>query len=142
MILSFKEQFVDKIKQGQKVTTIRKSGRWKEDMKIHFWKGSPRNPKSNPYHFGMGKVESIESIYMRLNVNKLDDEIDIDGLIYYTKSVNYSKGIDEFAQEEGFDNFQELKNWFLTTYKKQISGEGNLYLMNMDLIHFDFEELK
>ncbi len=142
MILSFKEQFVEKIKQGQKATTIRKSGRWKVGQKIHFWKGSPRNPKSNPYHFGMGIVKDIESIYMRLNVDRLDDEIDIDGLIYYTKSENYSKGIDNFARKEGFENFQELKNWFLTTYQKQIDDEGNLYLVEMDLIHFKYEEIK
>jgi len=144
MILSFKEQFVEKIKQEHKTTTIRKSGRWKVGQKIHFWKGSPRNPKSNPYHFGMGVVERVEHIELWLGEGKKDH-------LMFLLNRNNQKGIylggknrkmaNEIAKNDGFENWDELREWFRNTYKKQIDERGNLFLEDLDLIHFTYEGL-
>lgn len=149
MILSFKEQFVEKIKQGQKVTTIRKSGRWKDGQKIHFWKGSPRNSKSNPYHFGMGKVDYIDHIELSFGKDNEDYLIYVtfrpDGSVYstdYLYDFNDTKDrmtMEFFAIRDGFKDWNELREWFLDTYKKQIREDGRLLLKSFDLIHFKYE---
>lgn len=68
MLLTFsKERFVDSIKAGQKIHSIRKDpqGRWRPGMKIHMWKGNPRNVLKDPYQFDEKEVVSIQEIIMK-----------------------------------------------------------------------------
>lgn len=140
MILTFKEQFVDKIKSGQKVTTISKAGRWKVGDKIHFWKDNPRNVKQNPYSFGVGKVKTViplPSIKFAKNIHFDKMTISKNMLQFYDKHDRefFFEGM---ADLEGFENYEELRNWFRETYKDKIANKGNLILENMEIIHFDF----
>lgn len=123
MILSFKQQFVQKILTGTKKQTIRADpkGRWKEGMAIQFWSGSPRQPKTS-YEFKKGVVSSVVEI-----------EIDFD----YTESPNkmackiaYGKFIKtvlltktqltSFAMADGFESFEEFKAFFGGKYFKGV----------------------
>ena len=64
MILSFNPQFVLPIEQDKKIHTIRtdQTDRWEAGTKIHFWKGSPRNPKGNPYEFMQRECIGVQTI--------------------------------------------------------------------------------
>lgn len=144
MILTFKEQFVEKIKSGQKVTTIRKAGRWSEGDKIHFWKGNPRNVKQNPYSFGVGKVVKVETIALIIDKEwkesvLIKTDLFIPEKRYYYHYFQNKKYFNEIANNEGFKDFLEMYNWFKHTYFKKIKKEdGNLYLSNLDLIQFEY----
>lgn len=124
MVLTFSShQFVDRIKSRIKQTTIRddESNRWVPGRKIHFWKGNPRNTKSNPYTFGTGVCTSTERVV-----------IDFDKETIYLpnklKVISDFQELDEFAKTEGFDNWDYLKFWF---YER-----GYLGTINKKLIHF------
>ena len=76
MILSFsKDKFVADIKRGTKKHTIRtdKTRRWRKGIKIHFWRGSPRNKhaKIKPYSFDEGVCKGIEEIVIKRSSNLL-----------------------------------------------------------------------
>lgn len=65
MILSYsRDCFVDAIKDGTKIHTIRTDAkrRWKVGMKIQHWRGNPRNVKQNPYQFAEGECKGIQEI--------------------------------------------------------------------------------
>ena len=67
MILTFSSpDFVEAITAGTKIHTIRldKTLRWKAGNKIQFWKGNPRNVKSNPYQFGTGICTKVRIIQL------------------------------------------------------------------------------
>ena len=103
MILSFKEQFVDKIKRKIKRTTIRedKGNRWNVGRKIQFWKGNPRNVKNNPYHFANGEVIVVQNI----RIDSLNKKV-------YWIDAGIELDIIALSNKEGFDNVQEFWNWF------------------------------
>ncbi len=65
MILSYsRDRFVDAIKDGTKIHTIRADPkrRWKPGMKIQHWRGNPRNVKQNPYQFAEGECKGVQEI--------------------------------------------------------------------------------
>ena len=109
MILSFKEQFVSKIKEGTKIHTIRedKTERWKVGMKVHFWKGNPRNTKQNPYQFGVGVVSKIDKIVIIPKENKI--WVFINGIC---ENINTIFLLDQFAKNDGFESWEEMKQFF------------------------------
>ena len=122
MILSFKSQFVLPIKQGKKVHTIRadQSARWKAGTKIHFWKGNPRNPDSNPYEFKQGECVCVQSISIIKGLSLqsvfsfsvfIDDE-----------QVTDDATIEELIRADGL-LVHEFYHWFIPDGTRRFDGK-------------------
>lgn len=115
MILSFsKQQFLERIITRSKKHTIREdnANRWKVGCIIHFWRGSPRNVKNMPYHFGIANVVDVKRIV--IENNDLGKRVIIQG---YNVSKNRWKEltreqIHELAVNDGFDNTDEFWQFF------------------------------
>ena len=113
MLLTFsKDSFVNSIINGIKIHSIRedKYCRWKVGMKIHFWRGNPRNIKQNPYQFGetiCNRIDDIDINYVNLTSPKVCLSTDT-GLIIL-KEINL---LNAFAQNDGFENWEEMKDFF------------------------------
>jgi hypothetical protein len=127
MILTFsKEQFVQRILEGTKIHTIRedKHDRWKPGMKIHFWKGNPRNVKANPYQFALGEVEKVQTIEIVWTDIVVKDfkgrfpHISVDG-----KPLSTDIGNDEYdklAVNDGFSDWKGFGLWFKEDFTGKI----------------------
>jgi len=116
MLLTFgRDSFVESIKNGTKKHTIRedKTNRWKKGMNIHFWRGNPRNVKSKPYQFGKGKCIHVAFIEIYPNVNIV--KISHDGINYDT--FNKIDALDDLANNDGFMDWEHMKEWFNTDFK-------------------------
>mgnify|MGYP001549084953 CR=1 FL=1 len=115
MLLTFKrESFVQEIIEGTKIHTLRPdpNDRWKPHMKIHFWKGNPRNVKQNPYFFGNGIVFETPRLHL------YDDAIEfihMPASIY--KPELRGKELDRFARNDGFKDWKAMKLWFPGIHK-------------------------
>lgn len=108
MILAFtKEAFIDKIKTGSKIHTIRadKNDRWKPGMKIQFYSGFPRVKRSNPYQFGTGVCDRVELVSIFPKINRV--MIHKIGLILQDR-----QSLNEFAVCDGFKDWNEMKQFF------------------------------
>ena len=109
MILTFsKPEFVEAITAGTKIHTIRedKTFRWRSERKIQFWKGNPRNVKSNPYQFGTGictKVRIIQLDFWKETVTIFGDD--------FCEITDFDE-LDEFAENDGFASWDYMKEWF------------------------------
>lgn len=116
MLLTFsKPQFVERILNGTKKHTIRddKKNRWKVGMKIHFWKGNPRNVKNKPYQFATGIVSEILKIEIYPDKNKIvlpETETVIDKIEF----------LNDLAVWDGFENWDEMKTWFKIDFKGKL----------------------
>lgn len=125
MILTFNPQFVEGILNRSKIHTIRTDSkrRWRAGVKVQFWKGNPRNVKSNSYQFGYGICTDAESI--TLNFSN-------DSILFVDKVIiqDFDK-LDEFAKHDGFENWDCMKDWFYDNYK-----DCNEFQMR--LVHFYF----
>jgi hypothetical protein len=121
MILSFKPKFIPLIQQGKKIHTIREGNRWHEGMKIHFWKGSPRNQSAQPFQFGTGIALTIEDISI---VNLRDETETL--IVQVGGSQLTQKEVEMLAINDGL-TVEEFRNWFVPTphplSKKDFSGQ-------------------
>jgi len=111
MILTFSEdKFINRILLGVKWHTIRKDSkkRWKAGMKIHYWRGNPRNVNNNPYQFAEGTASSVYPIIMDF----INDEVVIDNF----RRWNNLSALNFFAIRDGFDSWKEMKEWFNTPF--------------------------
>jgi thymidylate kinase len=118
MILSFKERFVEPIKNGTKIHTIRedKHNRWKAGMKIHFWKGNPRNVTKNPYQFAESVVYKVSNIEIFPSQNR----IQIQDHYFDSRCA-----LNDIARNDGFKLWEEMKEFFPEDFKgKLIFWEG------------------
>jgi hypothetical protein len=116
MLLTFsKPKFVQLIKEGVKIHTIRedKHNRWKIGSKIHFWLGNPRNirSKSKPYNFGIGEVYKIQNIEIYPK---------IDCVVIDNAEFNIKWFLDALAFNDGFDSWEEMKEFFKSDFKGKI----------------------
>lgn len=125
MILSFQERFIEKIVNKTKIHTIRSDskGRWKKDMNIHFWKGNPRNPTQNPYQFASGIVESVHTIF----INPFLSSVEIWNKEEMIRQIWKENELNQFAINDGFNNWNELIEFFPTTF------EGKIITWNSDI---------
>lgn len=115
MILTFsKKEFQPKIIDGIKIHTIRedKHNRWKKGIKIHFWMGNPRNVTKNPYQFGEGIVELVLSIHIYPDENRF--------IIGNQGEFKEIGSLNELAENDGFDSWEEMKKWFKTEFHGKI----------------------
>lgn len=106
MLLTFsKKEFVERIKDGSKIHTIRedKHDRWKVGNSIQFWSGNPRNVKSNPFPFGTGFVKKVITI----SISSKRNEVYIDWERYIDIVT-----LEQLAKDDGFENWEEMKKFF------------------------------
>jgi hypothetical protein len=122
MILSFKEQFKNKIISSEKTQTIRldNANRWKPKRMIQFWIGNPRNKKS--YQFGYGYC--TQTFFLKIDFQK--DNIELITRDAKFTNIDNIDELNKFAVLDGFENWQELKEFF------------NCDIFFGKLIYFDF----
>ena len=111
MILTFKPQFVEAIKAGTKIHTIRtdKKARWKKGNTVHFWNGNPRNVKSKPHEFAKGICTKVLSITIDVHYeNVFITSVNLDEC----KTLYQSKDLDAFAKNDGFESWELMRDWF------------------------------
>ena len=116
MILAFsKDQFIDKIKNGLKIHTIRtdKNDRWKRGRKIEFWHGFPRVKKSNSYQFGEGFCNRVELVSIFPQINRIINHTT--GIISQGK-----ESLNQFAINDGFKDWAEMKGFFKEDFTGKI----------------------
>lgn len=120
MILTFSETKFEKgIIAGTKRTSLREDRqcRWKVGRLIHFWLHNPRNTRLNPRCFGIGKVISIEKVSLYFNEDIILIEIKNSEKM---KVILIDKKLNEFANRDGFESWEEMKEWFLKKYKRPV----------------------
>jgi len=112
MLLTFsKDRFMFSIKAGRKIHTIREDNgnRWKEGMKIHLWRGNPRNVRQNPYSFGEKVCTSVQKIAIHADFGPsggLYSFVKIDGRQLKPDEV------EKLAVRDGFSSARQFYKWF------------------------------
>jgi len=127
MILSFKQKFVDLIKSGSKIHTIRedKMNRWRAKISIEHATGV-RTKNYNQFH--SGTCQSIQFIRIRwidaivsVDIGNKKDEM---RLIYYSNpSDNREFGVMEMkclSLNDGFESIDDFFKWFDKDFKGKI----------------------
>lgn len=116
MLLTFsKDRFVYLISAEVKIHSIRedKGSRWKEGMKIHMWRGNPRNVKSSPYEFNTDHVcVSTQKIFIHPDFGPsggLYSVVKIDG-----RQI-VGNELEELAKNDGFSSARQFFLWFKKT---------------------------
>lgn len=111
MILSFKQQFKEKILSGSKKHTLREDSkkRWKPGRTIHFATGV----RTKKYNMFLGsQCTGIQKVFMTYAYNDLI-EISVDGKELFSHSERL-----QFAKNDGFDTWEDFFNWFYPLIKK------------------------
>jgi hypothetical protein len=88
---------------------------------------NPRNVKLNPYCFGIGKVTSARQIKIDLRI----DDILISSRDQEHVHLSTGKELNEFARNDGFESWEEMKEFFIKKYKT--------YFFAGKIIFFDYE---
>lgn len=115
MLLTFsKDRFELFIKSGIKIHSIRedKSNRWKQGMKIHLWRGNPRNVSQNPYSFGERVCISMQKIFIHPDFGPsggLYSFVTIDG-----RQITGDE-LEQLARNDGFSSVRQFFLWFKKT---------------------------
>lgn len=128
MLLTFsKDRFVDQIKSGIKIHTIRedKHRRWKNGTAIDFWRGNPRNVrgKIRPFKFGAKLCTGTEEIIIRRTEI---GESQRHGLVVMVLSKDGSRhlsdnDIEKLAINDGL-TVEELRDWFVPDSSPNFMG--------------------
>lgn len=105
MVLSFKQQFVEKILDGSKVHTIRRDHgrRWQKGKKIHFATGV-RTKDYRQFHAGVCKWN--QSIHIEADSRQV--WVGLNGGMHRLSP----SGVDLLAKNDGFDTTEEFWGWF------------------------------
>lgn len=121
MILGFNLRFLEPIKKGTKIHTIRedKTGRWKPGMTIHFASGVRTK---NYVQFHEGKCFSTQQIEIRNIFRKTDfntyticrHDVRVDG-----RSL-LDEEIEKLAKNDGFNGLDDFFGWFNQGFKGKI----------------------
>ena len=105
MILSFKNQFIEPIKSGDKIHTIRKNNkRWTIGKKIHFATGV-RTKNYNCFKIGECKGLQKFSIYWRGNTNYPA------GVFVGGRQLDLDEQ-EILALNDGFNSVDDFYKWF------------------------------
>jgi len=113
MILGFNKKFVEPIKKGTKIHTIREDShnRWKLGMKIHFATGVR---SSRYYNFMMGRCLSTQAI----RIVYVDEPIIPQ--VYVDNSPLKNHEVWELARNDGFETLAEFFDWFNQDFSGKI----------------------
>lgn len=112
MVLGFRPQFVEPIKKGTKIHSIRedKTDRWKADRAIHMATGT-RTKKYNQFDYReCVSVQKIQIWWTAANV----PFVYIDGRL-----LNSFETL-ELCKNDGFKGEQDFFNWFREDYEGKI----------------------
>jgi hypothetical protein len=77
--------------------------------------GNPRNAKANPYQFGEGICSFVSAIHIYPNENR----VIIDNC-FCTISFKKADDLNQFAVNDGFDNWEDMKRWFKDDFHGKI----------------------
>lgn len=111
MILPFKHQFKEKILSGSKKHTLREDvkRRWRKGRKIHFATGV----RTKAYNqFFESECTGVQSVFMTYAYNDLI-EITVNG----KELFGFHERL-QFAQNDGFDTWEDFFNWFYPLIQK------------------------
>jgi hypothetical protein len=119
MILQFSEdKFKERILSGVKIHTIRtdRTERWKKSQIIHFWRGNPKDTKSEPkpHQFHECNCRSVQDIRINFELDTHEINIQIDNRFILQEEIL------ELAIADGFDSIEDMKDWFF----KKLDGEN------------------
>lgn len=107
--------FVDKIKDGEKIHTIRedKNQRWREGMEIHFATGV-RTPDYN--QFASGVCTGVQEIEIEYSDGLIVPgfQIKVDGFLIDEDMAR------ELAENDGFYNLKQFAKWFDEDFKGRL----------------------
>lgn len=126
MILTFSsEDLVRKILNGTKKHTIRRDekGRWEDGRRIHFWLHNPRNISKNPMQFAEGVCKRVDYIEANFGYGKIQLQ-DKNDIIY---TLTSKEVLNEFAINDGFENYRDMKGWFIDRYNTDIFNGRIIY---------------
>lgn len=130
MILSFKQQFRDKILYGTKIHTIREDAhnRWKVGMPIQFATGV----RTKQYEqFYTGKCTGIQKIEFSI-YNFSEIIIKVDGKEIRNTDETYA----QMMHNDGFDSMIDFYEWFIPV----INSNPSTLIWSGKLIHWtDFK---
>mgnify|MGYP001806949628 CR=1 FL=1 len=122
MILTFSEpKFEDLIIRGEKWTTFRedKKNRWKVGVTANLWMHNPRNVRLNPHHIKDEIIHKIEYVVINFVKNEITYCLNENYTGRYYKHTLKSKfsddslKLDHVANVDGFENWEEMKDWFI-----------------------------
>lgn len=126
MILSFSEdKFKERVLSGVKIHTIRidRTERWKKGQIIHFWRGNPKDTKSDPkpHQFHECNCRSVQDIRINfeLDSNKFE-YVQIDNRFISEQEIL------ELAIADGFDSIEDMKDWFFKALDGETIFKGRL----------------
>lgn len=113
MILRFSEdKFKERILSGVKIHEIQitRTERWKKGQIIHFWRGNPKDTKSEPkpHQFHECNCRSVQDITIQFELETHKIHVKIDN-----KLISEEQAI-ELAIGNGFDSIEDLKDWFFS----------------------------
>jgi len=115
MILTFSDtKFVERILSGEKLFTLRKSDRIKPGMKLQLWLHNPRNVSKNPRKFAdayCGLVDQVEIEFEKKCVWVIRNG----KVVHFIKTSYFN--INDFAEADGFDSWNDLKKFFIEDQK-------------------------
>lgn len=118
MILTFSEpKFEERILNGWKGTTFRedKNNRWKVGMIAHMWMHNPRNVQLNPHHIKNDLIYNIHRVVLNPVMDYIqyyyDEEYKCPGIKYTATDLHTF--IDTIASSDGFEDWKEMKEWFI-----------------------------
>lgn len=114
MILGFNSQFIEAIKSGKKIHTIRedKHDRWTRGRKIHFASGVRTK---NYFQFKEGECFSTQKIEIKYSsISKTSFIVFIDGY----RMDNYFLSL--LAKNDGFENLRAFSDWFNKDFEGKI----------------------
>lgn len=125
MILSFSEdKFKERILSGVKIHTIRtdRTERWKKGQVIHFWRGNPRNTKSEPkpHQFHECNCRSVQDIRINFELDSHKIDVQIDNRFISQEEIL------ELAIADGFNSVEDMKDWFFKTLDGENFFKGRL----------------
>ena len=115
-VIMFQKQFSPKVVTGKKRQTIRKRARCRQgdELSLRRWADKPYRSKHVRLLDGV-VCTGIERI-----------EIDVRGVTLFGRRERLIEGdpaLSEFAREDGFTGWVEMRNWFLETHGLPFRGE-------------------
>lgn len=127
MVLSFKEQFKEKILRGEKIHTIRKKGRWEPGRKIHAATGVRSKNYNCFFESVCVSTQDISIKYLKhSNIVRIFVDLEKFGEIFYSKrgeKIYYLDAdfcISELSRNDGFGSIQAFLNWFNCDFEGEI----------------------
>jgi hypothetical protein len=93
-----------------------------------FLEGNPRNVTQNPFYFGNGIVESVHTIF----INPFLGRVEIWNKNEMIRLIEKENDLNQFAVNDGFENWNELIEFFTNTFEGKLITWYNLECKQID----------